>query len=166
MSTKLCDRCKRRLKADAMSCVCGWSASGATDFAPRAVIACCFSNCAEGAICRVFTPTGWANVCKSHYPKIELSKKSYAPTNQAVLEGRRAYEGSFHYRQKYGGEAPKTNLEERRALESELAGVREKMAAFAGRQPGEDSEEDRPADLPLGIPLDDFERELGERMEP
>ena len=25
MSTKLCERCKRRIKADAVSCICGWS---------------------------------------------------------------------------------------------------------------------------------------------
>lgn len=27
--TKLCERCNRRIKSEAVSCLCGWSASGA-----------------------------------------------------------------------------------------------------------------------------------------
>lgn len=33
----------------------------------RPFIACAFQNCAEAAMCSVQTPTGWANLCKTHY---------------------------------------------------------------------------------------------------
>ena len=123
---------------------------------PRPYIACCFAGCPECAICRIFTDTGWANVCLTHYPKIKPSKKSYCPENLTVKEARRAYEASPHYRARHGGVVAKT--EERAALEAELAKVKERMAGF--REPGSDD------DLPLGIGLDALEEELADRINP
>ena len=157
-----CGDCGGKLGVKATKCRCGWVMPGAPRDAGTplpVVIACCYSNCAEGAICRVFTPTGWANVCRTHYPTIELSKKSYAPANRAVSEGRKAYEGSFHYRQRHGGEAPRAA--DRSALETELEEVRRKMAESRARQPGQDDEE-----MPLGISLDPLEAELEGRANP
>ena len=100
---------------------------------PRPHIDCCYSGCIDGAICSIFTDTGWANVCLTHYPKVKPSKKSYAPNSLAVIEARRAYENSPDYRRKHG---IARSVEDRSALEAELATVREKMSSF--REPGSD----------------------------
>ncbi len=36
------------------------------------VIPCCYVVCGVKAMCRVWTKTGWANVCVPHYSMIEI----------------------------------------------------------------------------------------------
>ena len=119
---KLCPDCGGSLGTKATRCRCGWRASISVDAVPRFSISCCYETCLEGAICRVPTKTGWANVCRTHYPDIEIVRKR---SNSAVVqEIRQAYEGSFAFRHK--GQLH---------ISRSLPGQRE-------RQPGEDREED------------------------
>ena len=87
MSTKLCDRCKRRIKAEALTCVCGWSA--AAGISGRRQAECCIALCDAPALCRVWTTTGWANVCPGCYPKIERAPRR--SESLTVQESREAY---------------------------------------------------------------------------
>lgn len=139
----ICTSCKRRLKADAVTCLCGWSATGSQ--AVRAVIACCVEMCPEGAICRIFTKTGWANVCRTHYPTIE--RASYSVNSPVMKAARAAYEKSYDYRRRHGLE--KVAPSDRSALEAELAEVKRRMEAAAPqREPGQDDDD------PLAIAAD------------
>ena len=131
----ICSNCRRRLRADATSCLCG--KFGAASQIIRRVITCCFDGCPEGAICRILTKTGWANVCLGHYPKLAREAPGYAPKSMAAEETRKIYEQSYHYRQEHGTRpAP----EDRSDLEAELAEVKRKMEASTERQPGSDDE--------------------------
>jgi len=152
--TPKCVECGGKLGVKATKCRCGWVMPGAPRDAgapPPVLIACCFANCPEGAICRMYTKTGWANVCLTHYPKLEtVPLRSNAPH---IAAARKAYEGSFHYQQRHDGEAPRQK--DRTAIDAELAAMRTKMAEF--RQPGQDDEE-----LPLGVARDPLEAEFDE----
>lgn len=158
-----CPQCKRRLGAKT-SCRCGYVMLGGSTSAPGAppvkMISCCIDMCHEGAICRIFTDTGWANVCRSHYPSIARAAKSYSYNSAACAAGRKAYEGSYHYRQKHGG-ASKGSEDARRTAElkqiqTELEVMKRRMEESAPtRVPGQDDEE-----LPLGIARDPLEQEF------
>jgi len=135
----ICANCKRRLRQDATSCVCG-KFEGQSQIM-RPVIACCFQGCADGAICRLWTKTGWANVCRTHYGKVETVPRKVESV--VTLEIREAYEKSAHFRRQHGGEA-----------------VPGTIGAALPREPGSDD------DLPLGISRDPLEQEFLDRTQP
>lgn len=156
-----CGDCGGKLGVRATRCRCGWVMPGAprdVNAPPVKIIACCFSNCSDNAICRIFTSTGWANVCLAHYPQVARNEKSYSYNSPACVDARKVYEGSFHYRQKHGGRpaAPEDTQRtaELKQVAAELEEVRRRMEAAAGRQPGEDD------DLALGIGRDQLEQEF------
>lgn len=104
---------------------------------PRPHIECCYANCMECAVCRVWTKTGWANVCLIHYPKIEIEPRR---TNSWYeMDCREAYSKSPHYRKIHGGAAPAKESVPR--LDAELADMKARMAL--SRTPGEDDEQDQ-----------------------
>ena len=154
MAEAKCPDCGGKLGVKAVKCRCGWVMLGAprdSNTPPVKVIACCFDGCPEGAICRIFTKTGWANVCRTHYPALAREAPGYAPRSLAAEETRKIYERSYHYRQKHGGR-PVEPLQDRSGLEAELAEIKRKMEAQ--RQPGSDD------DLPLGIERDPLEQDF------
>ena len=65
-----CPECGGKLGVEAIKCRCGWSAASQVR-EPRTV-PCCFVGCIEKAMCRVWTKTGWADVCVTHYQEIEI----------------------------------------------------------------------------------------------
>ena len=74
----ICERCKRRLKPDAIACICGWTLAAAKP--PSVGIQCAHSDCSINAKIRVWTRTGWANVCLVHYETAEiLPRVSHSP---------------------------------------------------------------------------------------
>ena len=91
----ICAKCKRRLKADAVACLCGWTAAHES---MAQHIDCCFAGCGVPALARVFTDTGWANVCVDHYPQIKA--KPYIQPSPVVDEVLKAYRASQAYRNK------------------------------------------------------------------
>lgn len=75
----ICSNCKRRLRSDATSCLCG--KFGQESQSRQAHIQCCVDGCQNSANVRVWTKTGWANVCARvnanqvgvfHYETIEI----------------------------------------------------------------------------------------------
>ena len=60
-----CAKCRRRLKPDALRCICGWSASFTDEAKPVAL--CAHEGCGVAALVRLKTETGWANFCVPHY---------------------------------------------------------------------------------------------------
>ena len=154
----ICHNCRRRLRADATSCLCGkFGPAFQAHYAPR-LIPCCFDTCPEGAICRIHVSTGWANVCLKHYPQVARNEVPYSKNNETVAEIRKVYEQSYHYRQKHGGRP--VVLQDRSALERELAEVKRKMEAAMQREPGSDD------DLPPGIEQDPLEQEFLDKAQP
>lgn len=135
-----CPQCKRRLGAKT-SCKCGYVMPGGSTYSPGSppvkVIACVHLNCIEPAICSIFTKTGWANVCRPHYPTIE--RAAYSSNSLVMKELRKAYEGSYDYRRRHGLE--KGARPDRAAIDAELAEVKRRMeAARPAREPGQDDE--------------------------
>jgi hypothetical protein len=101
----ICTKCKRRLKADATSCLCGWSENSAkNEFIP-----CAFSPCAKKAICRIFT-RGWINVCFDHYTSANFTRP--IPDSPVIKEVLEAFAKSRYMRRKseIGAEAAKDEL--------------------------------------------------------
>ena len=139
----ICTKCNRRLRASAVSCLCGWSVSQSTGQA-KAFIACCFSGCLEGAICSIPTKTGMANICRTHYVRVE---RYVAPSDTPyAVECREAYRRSPAYqRQQMGGYSGN--------IGASLTGT----SAGPTRQPGQDDDE-----LPLGVARDSLEAEFME----
>ena len=147
MAESACPDCGGKIGIKATRCRCGWKMPGTPQRNDRPIqpaIQCCFQGCAEASICRIFTKTGWANVCRTHYPQVKESPKGYGYDSPTVVEARKAYERSPLYRRLKGGEA-----------------VPGTIGAIVPRQPGEDAEE--PA---LGIKVDDLEREFADRSNP
>lgn len=99
-----CPECGGKLGVKATKCRCGWVLPGAARevATPAAVIPCCYSGCPEGAICRVPTKTGWANVCKTHYGQVEIVRQ--ASNSPTVIEARKAYEKSALYQRLKSGD--------------------------------------------------------------
>ena len=62
---------------------------------PEPFIQCCFQNCTERATIRMHTKTGWANVCRTHYPHLERAPViARNPTVDAIRE---KYRRSFAF---------------------------------------------------------------------
>lgn len=60
-----CPRCRRKLRAEARNCLCGWSqAADSPVIGPECAHA---PQCTAPAILRLRTKTGWANFCYQHY---------------------------------------------------------------------------------------------------
>lgn len=90
----ICMKCRRRLKADANACLCGWTA--ATDSGPNASVPCAYSGCGTPAL--VFVPFANVNLCSYHYPqwwtpeRLDAKKRwameraGYSPVVQSVLD--------------------------------------------------------------------------------
>lgn len=97
-----CPECGGRLGVAALRCRCGWSAAGAaaishTPALQRPSIQCCFEGCPNPANVRLFTKTGWVNVCARvdpndktsvyHYEKIErAARRSDNPRSEELRE--------------------------------------------------------------------------------
>jgi hypothetical protein len=60
----ICQKCKRRLKADATSCLCGWNSAQVSQ---QTTAYCAHQDCVIPALVRVKTETGFANLCMKHY---------------------------------------------------------------------------------------------------
>lgn len=166
MPANTCPECAGKLGVKATKCRCGWVMPGTPrDVAGPApvVIACCYSNCIEGAICRVWTKTGWANVCRTHYPRIEIEPRRSGSWYE--MDCREAYQKSYAYRRKNGtapaaGEPEAKRLAEMKQLAQELEARRVAMlGAQPEREPGGDDAD------PLGN-YAALERELEERANP
>lgn len=55
------------------------------ELVPERVIDCSHEGCRFGSIARIWTATGWANVCKSHYETTEPAfRRSDSPTVVAI----------------------------------------------------------------------------------
>lgn len=153
MSTKLCERCKRRIKAESISCVCGWTASPVRAFLreiPKPLPSWQESKSAydrmRGQISASLKPRTWTKGdFVEHYRKILANPDASAYAKDHSEQALRAFGIVRHD-------------PERAAVDVELEAMREKMAPF--REPGSDDE------MPLGIGLDDLEREFGERSNP
>ena len=92
-----CPTCKRRLRQDAIRCLCGWSAASMAQ-APRK-IECAHIGCPNGAIVRV----GKANLCRAHYdahwtPENINAHYVVKPSTAHMEEVRAAYLKSYAYR--------------------------------------------------------------------
>jgi len=147
-----CGDCGGKLGVKATKCRCGWVMPGAprdSTARPVRVISCCFSSCLDGAICRIFTKTGWANVCRGHYRQVAREAGGYMPRSETAAAIRKIYEGSYHYRRKHGQEKSPA---ERSQLDVELEAMRQRMQA--GRQPGQD---DEPVEYTPDMPVSDYE---------
>lgn len=131
----ICSNCKRRLRNDATSCICG--KFGAQSQIRAAHIQCCFEGCKNSANVRMFTKTGWVNVCarvdrtdavnEYHYEKIERVNRR---ANTIVMD---------EYREAYA---------KARGRGIVVLGA---VKTFLPREPGSD---------------DDFESRMADRMEP
>jgi hypothetical protein len=64
-----CLSCGAPLGRGATKCRCGWTATSSGDLQKH--VDCCFVGCSKSGIVRVFTATGWANVCTLHYPEVK-----------------------------------------------------------------------------------------------
>ena len=64
MSNIYCPDCKRRIVDIAESCRCGWTKG---NVAAGHYVHCAQEECGISAVCRVKTPTGFANFCLEHY---------------------------------------------------------------------------------------------------
>jgi len=64
---KNCPDCGSSIGAGAYKCRCGWKASASESSQPMMRIECAYSSCLQGAIAKVKTNTGWANLCIGHY---------------------------------------------------------------------------------------------------
>jgi hypothetical protein len=55
---------------------------------PERIIDCCIGLCSQRAVCRVWTKTGWANVCTAHYRVIEtVPRRSESPLLEQMRKG-------------------------------------------------------------------------------
>ena len=119
--TKLpaCPDCGSNLGKSAYKCRCGWKAAPALGAVEH--IDCAIEGCPLGARCRVFTKTGWANVCRQHYPTIE--RIPYIQRSPVVDEIRKAFENSRYMQRK---------------LEAGVDAARAETGFAAIREPGQD----------------------------
>lgn len=67
-----CPRCSEPLFSPS-SCRCGWRARTRRESGhstePPPHVPCAHQDCRESALCRIQTPTGWANLCMPHYER-------------------------------------------------------------------------------------------------
>ena len=58
------------------------------DLKPLPRVDCCFVGCEIPALARVFTNTGWANVCTEHYPQLRnVPRVSHSVQCEAIRKG-------------------------------------------------------------------------------
>jgi len=96
--TKNCPECGAPIGKGAYKCRCGWKGSASPSFV--SAIACAYLPCEKPALCRVFTKTGWANVCTDHYGTAQFTRPvANSPVVEEVLK---AYHKSKAYAQKMG----------------------------------------------------------------
>lgn len=62
-----CPECHNELGARARYCGCGWVKPANANTAPHADVPCAHMDCGIAAMCKIQTPTGWANLCWQHY---------------------------------------------------------------------------------------------------
>lgn len=96
-----CPKCNRRLRADAIKCLCGWSAAQLAERMPG--YPCAHDGCGHNAVCSVKTPTGRANLCRAHYAThftVDAIKAiaTGKPSTQHMEEVRKAYLKSWGFR--------------------------------------------------------------------
>jgi len=85
LERKNCLDCGSPLGPGAIKCRCGWKLEPAAEYSRP--ISCCFAGCANNATIRVWTRTGWANVCEADYGRVEIVPRvSTNPTVQAIRE--------------------------------------------------------------------------------
>ena len=61
-------------------------------------IPCCIARCVDGAQVKLWTPTGWVQVCFNHYPDIPWTPRPQ--TNKLIEDIRAAYLKSHAYAHK------------------------------------------------------------------
>lgn len=66
-----CPDCHRVIADDATLCRCGWTKVGPDG---RERVHCAHDACGIPALCRVQTPTGWANFCLPHYERYHADR--------------------------------------------------------------------------------------------
>lgn len=66
-----CPRCSQPISHSATTCACGWRSRKKEPAyeAPREIVQCAHEVCSVPAVCKVKTPTGWANFCMPHYER-------------------------------------------------------------------------------------------------
>jgi len=117
---KHCPRCDADIGDSAVACRCGWKERAVKkQDEPAVFMQCAHMGCNTSAICRVKTPTGWADFCMMHYERF-YEEKAHATSDRL---------GLF-------------------TVEQKRAWVREQMRTLAGkwrpnynREPGEDLDE-------------------------
>lgn len=62
-----CPDCHCELHNTAKYCGCGWRKPNQNATPPRASVPCAHQDCGIDAMCKIKTPTGWANLCWQHY---------------------------------------------------------------------------------------------------
>lgn len=74
-----CPKCQRRLKEDAIRCLCGWTELGTVK---HTSVPCAHEACHQPALVRFKVDTGWANLCELHYAYhagLQIAKPKPAP---------------------------------------------------------------------------------------
>lgn len=61
-----CPKCQSTLANSAIYCGCGWSKKSQQSVTAPSV-PCAHQECGIAAMCKIKTPTGWANLCWRHY---------------------------------------------------------------------------------------------------
>lgn len=92
MAESACPDCGGKIGVKATRCRCGWKMLGTpqqNDALRRPHIQCCFADCTNSANVRIWTKTGWANVCARvnagevgvfHYEQVERAPRvSHTP---------------------------------------------------------------------------------------
>lgn len=135
----ICTTCKRRLRPNALSCLCGWSASGAVPV--RQIIACCFQGCLNPANVRLWTKTGWVNVCALvHSGKVETVQRVETNHHLEVLRAARRSRGNVvipPYEREPGSDDEPINAASR--AEPNLTTGQDRLAKPAGAAPDSDT---------------------------
>lgn len=115
----LCVKCRRRLKPDATTCICGWSVKPKHDWSVRPM--CALEPCSMPATVRVRGDgNAWVMLCVDHYPRWFTPARIAAkhPTDNPICNEIRAA-----YRDRKGGMPQE-----------------ETLAAHVEREPGMDDE--------------------------
>lgn len=82
---KNCLECGSPLGRGAIKCRCGWKAEPEPEYVRS--VACCYAGCPNNATMRVWTRTGWANVCPVDYEHIEIVPRvSESPIVKKIRE--------------------------------------------------------------------------------
>ena len=145
MAESACPDCGGKIGIKATRCRCGWKMPGSAqqnETPRRPHIQCCVEGCPNSANVRVWTKTGWANVC--------------ARVNASDI-------GTFHYEQIQ--QVPRVTHNPyldalRAARRNGPKNIPEAIGNIIPREPGADD------DLPLRIGRDPLEEEFADRANP